>query len=70
MSTVLALIVVAAFGYLIYRFLPNRAERAFRLDRYYPNVPVSEQNESYYEQRRRYSDLAAVYGRGDVPDPE
>ncbi|MFI6171488.1 hypothetical protein ACIBCN_32250 [Nocardia sp. NPDC051052] len=70
MTTFATLLVVAAFGYLIYRYLPKGAQRAFRLDRYHPSSPMSDWTSSYYDDQRRYSDLAAVYGRRDAPDQQ
>ncbi|MFD6154995.1 hypothetical protein ACFWF7_17065 [Nocardia sp. NPDC060256] len=68
MTTFATLLVVAAFGYLIYRYLPKGTGRAFRLDRYHPHSPMSDWPSSYYDEQRRYSDLAAIYGRSDVPE--
>ncbi|PXX65257.1 hypothetical protein DFR70_104320 [Nocardia tenerifensis] len=68
MTTVASLLAVALFGYLIYRYLPKGAERAFRLERYRPRTPMSDWTASYYDDQRRYSDLAAIYGREDAPD--
>lgn len=68
MTTFATLLVIAAFGYLIYHYLPKGTRRAFRLDRYHPGSPMSDWTSSYYDEQRRYSDLAAVYGRRDTPD--
>ncbi|WP_069167404.1 hypothetical protein [Nocardia altamirensis] len=68
MSTFAALLIVAVFGYAIYHYLPRGAERAFRLERFHPRTPMSDWSTSYYEDQRRYSDLAAIYGRSDLPD--
>ncbi len=67
MTALATLLIVALFGYLIHRFAPRNDERAFRLERFHPGMPVSHQSLSYYDHQRRYSDLTAVYGRGDVP---
>lgn len=69
MTTLATLIIVAAFGYLVYRYIPRGTERAFRLERFHPRTPMSDWTSSYYDEQRRYSDLAAVYGRSDVPEP-
>lgn len=68
MTTFATLLFVAAFGYLVYRYLPRGTERAFRLERFHPRTPVSDRPASYYDERRRYTDLAAIYGRNDVPE--
>ncbi|MEV6556479.1 hypothetical protein AB0M22_12240 [Nocardia sp. NPDC051756] len=70
MTTLATLIIVAAFGYLVYRSIPRGAERAFRLERFHPRTPMSDWTSSYYDEQRRYSDLAAIYGRRDVPEAE
>ncbi|MFI5536854.1 hypothetical protein ACIA5H_10715 [Nocardia sp. NPDC051900] len=64
------LLLTALLGCLIYRFAPERDTRTFRLERFHPATPMSDQPLSYYDHQRRYSDLAAIYGRGDVPDPD
>ncbi|MEU7766798.1 hypothetical protein AB0B25_16945 [Nocardia sp. NPDC049190] len=68
MTFLAALLVAASSGYLIYRFAPRRAERAFRLERFHPRALASDRPLSHYDYQRRYSDLAAIYGRNDVPD--
>ncbi|MFF3221848.1 hypothetical protein ACFYV7_03545 [Nocardia suismassiliense] len=68
MTTFAAFLVVAAFGYTVYRYLPKGAERAFRLERFHPGTPMSDWTPSYYDAHRRYADLAAIYGRSDMPD--
>ncbi|WP_107659773.1 hypothetical protein [Nocardia suismassiliense] len=68
MTTFAAFLVIAAFGYAVYRYLPKGAERAFRLERFHPGTPMSDWTPSYYDAHRRYADLAAVYGRSDMPD--
>ncbi|MFE9579138.1 hypothetical protein ACFYO1_22325 [Nocardia sp. NPDC006044] len=70
MTTLATLIIVAALGYLVYRAIPRGAERAFRLERFHPHSPMSDWTSSYYDEQRRYADLAAIYGRGDVPEAE
>ncbi|WP_433660254.1 hypothetical protein ACQPW1_46620 [Nocardia sp. CA-128927] len=70
MTTFATLIAVAVFGYPIYRYMPRGAERAFRLERFHPSTPMSDWTSSYYDDQRRYSDLAAIYGRRDLPDVE
>ncbi|WP_327110681.1 hypothetical protein OHB12_23205 [Nocardia sp. NBC_01730] len=69
--TVLTTVLILAFsGFLIYHFAPRRDERAFRLERFHPRTPMSDQTCSYYDVQRRYSDLAAIYGRGDILDKD
>ncbi|WP_280251021.1 hypothetical protein [Nocardia abscessus] len=70
MTALATLLLLALFGYLIYRYAPSRDERAFRLERFHPGTPMSDQTLSYYDHQRRYSDLAAIYGHSDVPDPD
>lgn len=70
MTTLATLIIVTAFGYLIYRAIPRGAERAFRLERFHPRGPMSDWTSSYYDEQRRYADMAAIYGRRDVPEAE
>ncbi|WP_405160181.1 hypothetical protein OG203_27585 [Nocardia sp. NBC_01499] len=70
MTTFLTLLVVAVFGYLIYHYLPSGTERAFRLERFRPRGPMSDWTASYYDEQRRHSDLSAIYGRGDLPEPK
>lgn len=65
--TILATVLPAALlGFLIYRFAPERDTRAFRLERFHPGTPMSDQPISYYEYQRRYSDLAAIHSRDDA----
>ncbi|MFI6211919.1 hypothetical protein ACIBCD_07975 [Nocardia brasiliensis] len=68
MTTFATLLVVAVLGYLIYHYLPKGAQRAFRLDRFQPRGPLSDWTASYYDEQRRYADLAAIYGRNDTPE--
>ncbi|GAA5102031.1 hypothetical protein [Nocardia iowensis] len=68
MSTFVSVIIVVVFGYLIYRYIPKGAERAFRLERFHPRSPMSDWPSSYYDEQRRYADLTAIYGRRDAPD--
>ncbi|MFE7743429.1 hypothetical protein [Nocardia sp. NPDC057455] len=70
MTALATLLLVALFGCLIYRFAPKRDERAFRLERFHPGTPMSDQTLSYYDHQRRYSDLAAIHGHRDMPDPD
>lgn len=70
MTALAALLVVAAFGYLIHRFAPRRPSEAFRLERFHAPGPLTDRSPSYYENQRQYADLAAIYGRNDVPDPD
>ncbi|WP_330233467.1 hypothetical protein OHA40_13935 [Nocardia sp. NBC_00508] len=70
MTALASLCTVAVFSFLIYRFAPRPYERAFRLERFHPGTPMSDEPLSYYDDQRRYSDLAAIYGRSDIPDPE
>ncbi|WP_157172916.1 hypothetical protein [Nocardia exalbida] len=69
MTALATLFLVALSGYLIHRFAPKRDERAFRLERFHPGTPMSDHTPSHYDYQRRYSDLAAIHGRLDVPDP-
>ncbi len=69
MTALALLFLVALSGYLIHRFAPKRDERAFRLERFHPGMPISDHTPSHYDYQRRYSDLAAIHGRGDAPDP-
>ncbi|WP_280494690.1 hypothetical protein [Nocardia asiatica] len=70
MTALATLPLVALSGYLICRYAPRRDERAFRLERFHPGTPMSDQTLSYYDHQRRYSDLAAIHSRGDIPDPD
>lgn len=70
MTALATLLLVAVFGYLIHRFAPRRDERTFRLERFHPGTPMSDQPLSYYDHQRRYSDLAAIHGRRDALDPD
>ncbi|WP_280297162.1 hypothetical protein [Nocardia abscessus] len=70
MTALATLLLLVLFGYLIYRYAPSRDEHAFRLERFHPGTPMSDQTLSYYDHQRRYSDLAAIYGHSDVPDPD
>ncbi|MGK8520998.1 hypothetical protein ACRS6B_05295 [Nocardia asteroides] len=69
MTALATLLLAAMSGYLFYRRAPRRDERAFRLEHFHPGTPVAHQTRSYYDHQRGYSDLAAIYGRADVPDP-
>ncbi|WP_174187070.1 hypothetical protein [Nocardia barduliensis] len=68
MTALATLLLVALFGFLIWHYTPRRDERAFRLERFHPGTPMSDQTLSYYDHQRRYPDLAAIHGRGDIPD--
>ncbi|MGO4613799.1 hypothetical protein AB4305_05720 [Nocardia sp. 2YAB30] len=70
MTTVTTALILASFGFLSYRFASRRDERAFRLEGFRPRTPMSERTLSYYDEQRRYADLVAIYGRGDVPDAD
>ncbi|MGQ4597095.1 hypothetical protein [Nocardia sp. R6R-6] len=70
MTALATLCTVAVFGFLIYLFGPKRDERNFRLERFHPGIPLSDRTLSHYDYQRRYSDLAAIYSRADVPDPD
>ncbi|MBF6296396.1 hypothetical protein IU459_02430 [Nocardia amamiensis] len=70
MNALATLFIVVLFGYLIYHYAPGRDERTFRLERFHPGTPMSDWVVSYYDDQRRYSDLAAIYSRGDAPDPD
>lgn len=67
MTALATLIPAALLGLLIYRFAPERDTRSFRLERFHPGTPMSDQPLSYYEHQRGYSDLAAIHSRGDAP---
>ncbi|GAA5045121.1 hypothetical protein [Nocardia callitridis] len=69
MSALAALIIVAAFGCLAYRLLPDRLVRAVRLDRYLPHSASVDHSESSYDYQRQYSDLSAIYARTGTRDP-
>ncbi|MEU2040209.1 hypothetical protein [Nocardia niwae] len=70
MTALTILLLAALLAYPIYRFAPGRDPRTFRLERFHPGTPMSDQTPSSYDYQRRYSDLSAIYGRGDVPDAE
>ncbi|MEV4127434.1 hypothetical protein [Nocardia sp. NPDC049707] len=70
MTALATLLVIAAFAYLVHRFGPRRPSDGFRLDRFRAPGPLTEWSPSYYENQRQYADLTAIYGRGDVPDPD
>ncbi|MEV6319788.1 hypothetical protein AB0M45_01140 [Nocardia sp. NPDC051787] len=70
MNALATLFILAVFGYSIYHYAPKRNEPTFRLERFHPCTPMSDRSVSYYEDQRRYSDLAAIYSREDVPDPD
>ncbi len=60
---------MAAFVYAIYHFAPPRRQDLFRLERFVGPGPLFESTTAPdYEAQRQYSDLAAIYGRSDVPD--
>ncbi|MEU7630361.1 hypothetical protein AB0C34_10295 [Nocardia sp. NPDC049220] len=68
MTALATLLFAALSSYLIYRFTPRRDERTFRLELFRPYAPIADWTRSQYDDQRRYSDLAAIYGRNDVPD--
>lgn len=70
MSTFAALLVVAVFAYLLYRYVLRERSDLFRLERFRPSGSLTDWTRSYYDDQRQYADLAAVYGRGDAPDPD
>ncbi|MGY4100207.1 hypothetical protein ACW2Q0_11735 [Nocardia sp. R16R-3T] len=70
MTAVAALLVIAAFAYLIRRVAPRRPSEVLRLERFHAPGPLTERSPSYYENQRQYADLVAIYGHGDVPDPD
>jgi hypothetical protein len=69
MTALATLFLIALSSYLIHRFASRRDERAFRLERFHPGTSMSDHLPSHYDYQRRYSDLAAIHGRLDVPDP-
>ncbi|MFQ6393546.1 hypothetical protein ACLMAJ_08845 [Nocardia sp. KC 131] len=70
MTAIVTVLVIAFFTYLVHHFAPNRAGEAFRLERFRAPGLLADWSPSYYEDQRRYSDLVAIYGRNDVPDPD
>ncbi|MGW4768153.1 hypothetical protein ACWEO2_08920 [Nocardia sp. NPDC004278] len=70
MSALATVLVIAFFGYLVHRYAPRRPDAVFRLERFHAPGPLADRSPSYYENQRQYVDLAAIYGRGDVPDPD
>ncbi|MEU8901546.1 hypothetical protein [Nocardia sp. NPDC048505] len=71
MTALLTFLVTAAFAYSIYHFAPQRRRDLFRLERFVGPGPLFESTMTTdYEAQRQYSDLAAIYGRHDVPDPD
>jgi hypothetical protein len=70
MTALAALLVIAVFAYLVYRYAPRQPGEAFHLERFHAPGPLTDWSPSYYENQRQYADLAAIYGRGDVPDPD
>ena len=70
MTAFATLLVLAFFAYLIYAFAPGRADRAWRIERFRAPGPLADRTPSYYENQRQYSDLAAIHGHRDAPDPE
>ncbi|MEV0249442.1 hypothetical protein AB0H76_22775 [Nocardia sp. NPDC050712] len=71
MTALLTVLVVAAFSYSIYHFAPQRRKDLFRLERFTGPGPLFESTlVTDYEAQRQYSDLAAIYGRRDVPDAD
>jgi len=70
MTALATLLAVAFFAYLVHRYAPKQASEAFRLERFHAPGPLTDRSPSYYENQRQYADLTAIYGRGDVPDPD
>lgn len=68
MEALVTLFVIILAVYLVRHFAPSHGD-GFRLERHRPSS-LSDWTASYYDEQRRYSDLVAVYGRGDVPDAE
>jgi hypothetical protein len=69
MTAIVTLLVIALFSYLVHHYAPKRSQEIFRLERFRAPGPLTDWLPSYYEEQRQYSDLAAMYGRSDVPDP-
>ncbi|MFX0579978.1 hypothetical protein [Nocardia nepalensis] len=70
MTALATLLVIAFFAYVVYRYAPRPPGEAFRLERFHAPGPLTDWSPSYYENQRQYADLAAIYGRDDVPDPD
>jgi hypothetical protein len=71
MTAIVTLLVIALFSYLVHHYTSKRSQEIFRLERFRVPGPLTDWSPSYYyEEQRRNSDLAAIYGRSDVPDPE
>lgn len=70
MTALATILVLASFAYLVHRFAPRHPDEIFRLERFRAPGPLAGQSPSYYENQRQYADLAAIYGRNDVPDPD
>ncbi|MFQ6328307.1 hypothetical protein ACLMAL_19480 [Nocardia sp. CWNU-33] len=70
MTAIVTVLVLGFCTYLIYHYAPKRSEEIFRIDRFRAPGPLTDWPSSYYEDQRRYSDLAAIYGRSDMPDPD
>ncbi|WP_330250903.1 hypothetical protein OG874_32560 [Nocardia sp. NBC_00565] len=70
MTALATVLVLASFAYLVHRFAPKHPDEAFRLERFRAPGPLTGESPSYYENQRQYADLAAIYGRNDVPDPD
>ncbi|WP_433682207.1 hypothetical protein [Nocardia sp. CA-119907] len=70
MSALATVLVIAFFGYQVHRYAPRQPGAVFRLERFHAPGPLTDWSPSYYENQRQYADLAAIYGRGDVPDPD
>ncbi|MEV6429110.1 hypothetical protein [Nocardia sp. NPDC051463] len=70
MTAIATVLVLGFCTYLVHHYAPKRPEEIFRLDRFRAPGPLTDRSPSYYEDQRRYSDLVAIYGRSDVPDPD
>ncbi|WP_433198144.1 hypothetical protein ACQP1G_03120 [Nocardia sp. CA-107356] len=70
MTAVATLLVITFFAYLVHRYAPKHPDEIFHLNRFRSPDPLTDWSPSYYENQRQYTDLAAIYGRNDVPDPD
>ncbi|WP_227997443.1 hypothetical protein [Nocardia australiensis] len=70
MTALVTLLVIALASYLMHYFGPKRSERTFAPHRFRPSGSLTDRSPTYYDEQRRYSDLAAIYGRDYLPDPD
>ncbi|MFD0365383.1 hypothetical protein ACFQZZ_28440 [Nocardia sp. GCM10030253] len=70
MTAIVTVLAIAFLTYLVHHYAPKRSEEIFRLERFHAPGLLADRSLTYYEDQRRYSDLAAIYGRSDVPDPD